>query len=273
MSNTLNPRESKFPAVADIAEQIRLMLAEEQDSAQALKVWSRLVSDPRMDLVWRELYKRRKGSRNEFVYPGRVGNKSIAAGLQQRASEIRNKGDTLSEQERDLLKVLEYEVRYLNKKKDAFADARWNEQDRAVQIFFRHTYKAAIHRELILLSDLEAKAKKARDTAIALRNQAEIKSALGSKDEARTLRDMADDYDGEALRILPDSDFRPGVDDPWIVTRRRGNFELRTFLADLMICNETLFGKPLWGTIATIANVVFDRRDITRSKVREMFRF
>jgi hypothetical protein len=265
--------KSKYPAVVHIAEQIRCKLALEEDSAQALAVWSRLVCDSRMLLVWKELYKSSSRDREQFKYPGRVSNKSVAAGLRQRASEIRNRGEKLSEAEADLLKVFEYEAALLEKAKDAPADARWSEQDRAVQLFFSSICEAALHCNPILLSDLKAKAKDIRDVAKRLRAESPTKTIK----EARILSELADDLEDEARDILPErnpdgSKYKPGVDDPWIVTRRRGNYEIRTFLADLMISTETLFATPLWGTIATIANVIFDRQDITRMKVREMFR-
>jgi hypothetical protein len=61
-------------------------------------------------------------------------------------------------------------------------------------------------------------------------------------------------------------------DDPWIITRNKGDIELRLFVADMVITTTTLFEKELYGTIANIANAVFERDDVTGATVREMLR-
>jgi hypothetical protein len=48
--------------------------------------------------------------------------------------------------------------------------------------------------------------------------------------------------------------------------------KLRAFVADLSITTTLLFRKELHSTLATVANVVFNRQDVTRSKIREMLR-
>jgi hypothetical protein len=242
----------EFPAIAHIAGQLQRRLASERDPARAWKVWSRLVSDPRMDRVWRELYKHNKRT-GKFLRPGHVEMKAIAASLRRRMSEIR-----------DLTEEM----------KDAPADSRWNEQDNVAQLFFARVFYAALNSQPIFLSDLIARSTQLHDLAEGLRREAEIKRASGLDSDARTLMDFADEFDDEAYNILPSGEgYTPGIDDPWIVTRRRGLYEIRTFLADLVITAATLFKTPLYGTVATVANVALDREDITRAKVREMFRF
>jgi hypothetical protein len=281
LPNSLQLLELKFPAVADMAEHLQRKLNLEENPAQALKVWLRLVSDPRMDLVWKELYKKKRTRDSKltgnFLHPGRVRNETIASVLEQRISKIREKGDSVSEQDAGLVKELEFEVRLLKKARNKPADPRWSEQDSAVQSFFYHAYHAALNGKPIFLSDLKTQTAKLRDVAATLRNLAEIEASLGLRSEARKLREVADYCDGQADNILPDrnpdgSKFIAGVDDPWIVTRRSGDFGIRKFLADLLITAQRLFGNPLWGTLATAANVALGRKDITRSKVREMLR-
>jgi hypothetical protein len=60
------------PAVIHTAEQLRSEVASEENPAEALKVWSRLVLDPRMERVWLELYKKKRinhKATEEFFYP------------------------------------------------------------------------------------------------------------------------------------------------------------------------------------------------------------
>ena len=61
-------------------------------------------------------------------------------------------------------------------------------------------------------------------------------------------------------------------DNPWIITRQNEDVELRSFVIDLSIRTTMLFQKELHSTLATVANVVFNRQDLTRSRVREMLR-
>ena len=42
---------------------------------------------------------------------------------------------------------------------------------------------------------------------------------------------------------------------------------VRAYLADVCIDTVTIFGSPLYGTVATIANVAYDRTDLKRSSV------
>jgi hypothetical protein len=263
-------------AIIHEAEQPHAGLASEENPGEALEVWSRLVLDSRMERVWRELYKRkrtRSQATEEFFYPACVTKASIAARNRRRASELRKKGGPINERDADLL---EAEAALEEGDKDPPADPRWSEQDRGVQLFLHRAYKAALDHELVFLSDLKEKVSKLQNVAKRLRCDASILSSLGMKREARKLRRIASDCDDDASAILPDRDsdgsvLRPQVDyDPWIITRRRKNLELRTFVASLSITTEQLFGEALCGALATISNVRFNRADVTRGKVREM---
>lgn len=68
---------------------------------------------------------------------------------------------------------------------------------------------------------------------------------------------------------------------PWLVDRKRGDIERRTYAAHLFAAADEIFGRPLYSTIANVTNVVFsaqtsgDHRSansITVSTVREMLR-
>ena len=57
------------PPVADAAEALRMHFIDRRD---ALAVLDRIVSDDRMDMVWKELLKRKRGASTEFFYSAHV---------------------------------------------------------------------------------------------------------------------------------------------------------------------------------------------------------
>jgi hypothetical protein len=263
-----------LPAVIHAAEQLHSELASEKNPAEALELWSRLVFDSRMKGVWQELYKKKRDrhkATKEFFYPACLTNASDAARKRRRALELRKKSGPKTVSEADLL---EAEAAVLESLYDPPADPRWSEQDRAVQLFLRRAYEASLDHELVFLSDLEAKASKLQKVAKRQRSGAAILSSLGMECEAQKLQQIASDCDDEAFNILPYDGvhFSLQTHDPWVITRRRGDLELRTFVANLSIITEPLFGKTLHGTLATVANVRFNRKDVTQRTVWEMLR-
>jgi hypothetical protein len=261
------------PSVIHAAEQLQSELASEENPAEAQELWSRLVLDSRMKRVWQELYKKKyihHRATEEFLYPACLTNASDAARKRRRALELRQKGGPINESEADLL---EAEAALVEGEYDPPADPRWSEQDRAVQLFLHKVYRTALNHELIFLSDLEAKVSKLQKVAKRLRSDAAILSSHGMEREARKLHRIATDCDSEAVSILPyEHGFSFKTDDPWIIVRRRGDLELRAFVVDLSIITGTLFGKTLFGTLATVSNVRFNRQNATAGKVREMLR-
>jgi len=271
-----------WPAVIHAAEQLHSELASEENPAEALELWSRLVLDSRMKRVWVVLYKKKRNRHKaieEFLHPACMTNASDAARKRRRALELREKGGPKTVSEADLL---EAEAALLESLCDPPADPRWSEQDRAVQLFLRRAYEAALDHELEFLSDLEAKASKLQKVAKRLQSDAAILSSLGMEREARKLLRIASNCEDKAFNILPIQDipseqtdaprFSLKTDDPWIITRRRGDLQLGTFVANLSVITGTLFGQALYGTLAIVANVRFNREDVTHRKVWEMLR-
>jgi hypothetical protein len=48
--------------------------------------------------------------------------------------------------------------------------------------------------------------------------------------------------------------------------------QIRVFLGVLSITTQTVFGKILYNTLATVANVMFEGQKLTGERVREMLR-
>jgi hypothetical protein len=268
------------PAIIHAAEQLHAELMSERNPTEALAVWSRLVFDSRMKRVWQELYKKNRlnhQATEEFFYPACVTHKSFAAKNRRVALEIRQKGSPENEKDANLL---EAEAAVLESINDPHADSKWSEQDRAVQLFFYHAYKEALDHKLVFLSDLEAKSsdleaksRKVQEVAERLRCEAATLSSLGMKRAARKLREIASDCDYEALNILPARESDGSLaDDPWIIARRRGNLAVRTFVTSFSIPVSQIFGTNLYSTLATVTNVVFNDKDLTGGKVRDMLR-
>jgi hypothetical protein len=269
-------------AVVEAAEQLYAQLAREQDPAKAEKVLLRLTYDPRMERVWDELYKK-KGvndkATEEFFNPAFVTNASVAAANRRLASDLRKKTGAINERD---VKLLEAEAAVLERLGDPPADPRWSEQDRAVQLFLYHSYRTALDVKPVFLSDLQAKVRKLRGVAEVLREQAATLQSLRMNDDALKLNEIASDCDDEASKTFPErsivseenegSLFTPQADDPWIIKRKRGDLELRAFVADLSITTNMLFRMTLHGTLANVTNVVFDRQDMTFDTIHDMLR-
>ena len=62
------------------------------------------------------------------------------------------------------------------------------------------------------------------------------------------------------------------ANDPWVIVRDRGDSKERTFVTSLSVSVSPIFGKPLHSPLAGVANVVFQRNDITAAIVREWLR-
>jgi hypothetical protein len=241
-----------------------------ENRAEGLAVLSRLVSDPRMKLVWGELYKKKRDDKfqptEQFLYPARVTSASWAAIHRQQACELRKIGGELNERE---ARLLEAEATLEESAEDPLTDTRWSEQDRAVQLFLYHACHSAVDIQPVFLADIQDKVEKLGKVSASLREQAEILQSFGMGRDARKLGEIVADCDEEAGNLEPNN---PRVDDPWIITRDRGDSDVRSFVVDLSIPTHLLFGKSLFGTLATVANVVFSRDDVTDAKVREWLR-
>lgn len=71
----------KDPAVRHAASELWTKLPTEKDPAKSQEVLWRLISDPRMDRVWRELYEKRSGDHQpteQYSNPACVTNTSVA---------------------------------------------------------------------------------------------------------------------------------------------------------------------------------------------------
>jgi hypothetical protein len=240
-------------------------LPAEKEPTKAQQVLEQLITNPLMRRVWDELYKKKRishKSTKQYEHPACVTNVSRAAKMRRLAAEVRQRGGSESE-----ARSWEYEAAMFERLEDPPADPRWSEQDRAVQLFLRRTYREYLDVKPVLLSDLKVKVKKFVEVAEVLRRQATTLKSLGKEPDAQKLEHIASDCDSAARNMLPHDG-----DDPWVITRQSKDADLRVFVTELSSTTIRLFEKELHSTLATVANVVFNRQDVTRSKVREMLR-
>jgi hypothetical protein len=238
------------PAVREVASYLYSKLAAEKDPTEALKIWSRLVSDLRMKRVWDEIYKKRRDINRLFVYPARLTNASNAAALREKARELRTKGGDKNREDAFLLGL---EARLIELIPEKPIESKWSEQDLAAQSFFKQAYRIALTAPQ-LLSEIQPKIIKLREIADKLRTIAtELQSIPIYVTEiyAEKLREVAADCEDDA-KVMKNA-----ATEPWTIARKRGNLRQRTFVTRLAHTTHLLFGNTLYGTIATVTNVVF----------------
>jgi len=277
--------------VVEVAREINNGLARENDSAKALEVLSRLVSHPLMKRVWAQVFKKHKKkhlryeSTEEYVNPAFTYGSRVAA-FRQKASKLRATGGEVNEREAKSLEseasYLESEAELMEGEFDPLAHPRWTRQDRAAQILLWHIYRTALDDEPVLLSSLVAKTNDLHKVVQHLQSGVRIlqsyklnREAGKIKELAELIEEIADDgdpyCDPQTGRRLASSRFSD-IDDPWVIVRETPDARMRSFVITLSDATKRLFGSALYRTIANITNVVFDRTDITDTRVRELLR-
>lgn len=269
------------PAVIEAANQLNDELAKEKDPTKAVQVLSRLVSDPLMKRVWQEVYRRKRirhQSSEEYLNPAST-NVSRTAAFPRQASDFRERG---GEENVHNAELLEAEAAIIESESDPIFYPPWSAQDRAAQLLLRQAYRTALDNTPVYLSHLEAKTNDLRKLAQELLTRVEILQAYHLDQEARKLKKLVEEIEEEAENIDPYLDPQAGqrlarprfphIDDPWVIVRKTPDVQMRSFVMDLTIITLQLFGKSLHGTLANITNVVFDRKDVTDERVRELLR-
>ena len=234
-------------------------------SNAAREILSALETDPRMGVVWKQLYKTKRTEHRktqEFLHPARVTNASIAHGLNENAARLRANGNASE------AKMLEAEARWQLRQPEEFFDPNLSEQDYGVQIFFRKAFECATSIEPMFRKDVMTHVNKLRRVERALRRQADVLCSLGMDRVAAKVIKIAESCEDTARIKSPPVKKR----DPAIIVRNRRDAPARTLAVDLSIESSRLFGDELPGLCARIANVVMQRRDITREMVQEWLR-
>jgi hypothetical protein len=266
------------PAVIEAANELSEELAQEKDPTKALEVLSRLVSDPLMKRVWQVVYRKNREPPSEYLNFART-NASRTAELRRQASDLRKKGGEENEHDAE---SLEAEAAVIEDEFDPLVHPRWSMQDRAAQLLLRHAYREALDVKPVYLSDLVAKTEALRKLVKELLTGVETLQSYYLHHEARKLKKLAEEIEGEARNTDPFLDPQTGehlarprfphIDDPWVIVRETSDVQLRSFVTRLSIQTIQLFGQQLNHTLANISNAVYGTKDVTGGRVRELLR-
>ena len=152
-----------------------------------------------------------------------------------------------------------------------------SEQDCAMYCFFFGAYY--IGRDplpLLTRNELDKYVEKYGKTARKLEELSKTVRSFGIEGHAEELLQQASDLEGDASFVEVDYEDR-GIK---IVERPRGDRHLQSYVVQLARISRAIFGDPLYGTLATTANVALERerketveeKDQDRQIVREILR-
>lgn len=225
--------------------------------SEAIQLLDRLVSDPRMEKVWWEPYKKKRiagRQTEEFLYS------LLSKAKRARAAELRQEGGREA-----AVQLLELEATALERVETIPANSASAERDLAVMHFFHQVYHLALDGEpVVTRTEFGLLSQDLMDIATRSQEDAETSRSLGGKEEATELEEAASDYDEQWMEMDVD-------DEPLIVDRHREDRWVRGFLISLAEVNRELFGTPWYGTLATIANVALHPRNpLTGRRVIEI---
>jgi hypothetical protein len=216
----------------------------------------RLVFDPRMKNVWNELQRRKREnyrSTEKFVHSltQREHWFSDTRYALQYPEKVRGGGSPPP------VILANYHILFLQ---DSCGGQGRNlsERDLAMAYLFEQAFTLALmDLPLVPISELRKKRSNYRKMAKQLRADAIEQERLGLYESQRFV-EAALAYEELAGRSR-------------LVKRQpRGDARLKRFVMALADITKNVFGSPLYGSVATIANVVFSRDDLTSGRVRKM---
>lgn len=244
--------------------------------AETLQLLCSLTADPRMERVWRELteMKSQCGQSTEaFSHQASLPDwlnpwAALARSHQHRASELRAMGGLESEQR---AKLLEWEAGQYEKIRPHVTtqpiDPQTAIQGAALATFFNRAILLAVWPvQTVSSAEADTARRGYLETAAKLRADSAARNAQGRPDPAVRLLEAALDYEAMA------DEQAPPTGHPLRVERHREEPHLRGYVIALAEVSKEIFGSPLYGSIARVANVIFNRSDLTSDKVRELLR-
>jgi hypothetical protein len=256
------------PAVLHAAKRIHARLATEKEPAKARDLLVCLTCDGRMRDVWDRLYETRPKT-EALLYPARITFRPNIEEFRRRACDLRNQGGRTNEEE---ARIWDMHAAGLEGTNDR--PRPWTDQDHAAQLFLWHVYHDTLDLKIVSLSDVKDEITRIRELAKQMRRKAAILQVPSLRGLAPKLVELAAECEEAASRSVPNR-----ADDRWIMVRRRGDVELRTFIASLEISWRMLFRmsgmmppEPILKLFAELANVALKRENLTSSQIREILR-
>jgi len=244
-------------AVKDEARKLYAECLSRDDPLVAVEPLRKLISDIRMKRVWAELYKKQRKS-HQFANPIHIYPSLAVARDKARLHLLQTQGGPVKDiQEiKNLITINEQ----ISDPDDALL--RWTEQEVGVQQIFWRVYLASINTDIRYFSDLQRLAK-------ALSQSAKILNIAIDKLSSQTIAAEVKDISSRCEKLAGSFYITPDV-----IVRNRGQYDvlLRTFIVNVNRIMFLYLRKEMYRTVATIANVVFDRDDLSGTNVREMIR-
>jgi hypothetical protein len=265
MAVPFTPNVEKWVPAVVVKVAARLHVAFDKNFEGGPLIISRLISDVRMKNVWQLLYSKKR-KRHEptslFVYPAQL--ELQAASFRREANELRKRGG-----EANLAKADALDARAETDETEFESPAQielWA-QDIAVSELFRHACCEAVDISPVYLPSLKAKDAKISAVIAALHQQREVLEEIEWCGEADAVYDLIKELADRRELIQEEID-----ENPSIISRNRGDPTLRSYVIALHPWMLRYFGTPLYGTLATIANVAFECEVVTGSMVRDWVR-
>jgi hypothetical protein len=237
---------------------------EGEDTEKWALILPRLLK-PEMQSVWRELYRRRRGTQPVYFHPAKVWSETKAKSYIAEADSLTKLGGTHNlSRARELRSQAEYFI------ENPYPRIFLNEQDEGVYLFAWHVACNSVQTKPIFVSDVKALVAEFYKQQTIVSELAKWLENLDEQDLARDARNLADDLEDRGrsreLRPPPGGEF---FDDPSFLQRRTPDADLRVLLGDLEIPALSIFGESLYGTLATIASAVTGQ-PVGKDRVREI---
>jgi hypothetical protein len=247
-------------AVRDEAKKIHAECLASDDPATAVEPLLKLISDIRMKRVWAELY-RKKLDGDGFVNQMCMYASSYAARAHEEAAALRAKGGYIGEIQR-----LEEEATICERMYDPYPLVRpWTEQDLAVQNLLWQIYHHARDTEPMYSPDIRIAVEALRQSASKLHG---VAKSLKSNSIAERVWEVASCCEAAAAATNVDLSMYPSM----IMRDCENDGQVRTFVCDVGSTIKGRTGKFMFGTVATLAKVIYSIDNLTSENVREIIR-
>ena len=232
----------------------------------------RLTFDARMKRVWDELLKKKRlrtKKTERFVYPvqkycAKQRWSFQARLLQSRTDSLRRKGEDAAAR-RNQIRVLLFEMEVPNTF-SRLLPRKLAPQEQGLVWLFQTAFSLGRHTpRSVSMAEKRKAVRRFRTMAKTVRTDAAEQQRLRGFVGDRLLEagfaydELADDpVDSLGATLL-------------VSRKPRKDARLKGFVKALASTTKEIFGAPLFGTVATFANVALDRDDVTGEKVRKMF--
>lgn len=244
----------------------------------SIQLLRRLACDPRMKGVWAELLKRKRAKYRttaDFFHSASSGPQTFwtpeARSQLRRANAIRSLGNGGLRAE---IKHLETSALLAEFAGTACLLPRYEAQpeiprQQLALAFLFHQAFAFARQKPRPVSRTEAQA--ARSCYLKM-----AKCILADNTEQQRLRGFPDERLSRAVSAYMElaDGVAPAPGSPLLVKRKHGRNEfIKGFVMELASTTKGIFGAPLFGTVATFANVALNRDDLTGEQVRKLVAF